>query len=290
MTKKELILELQRRGVEKIYGRALSSCLKVELQAYLNRLSEFQVEEHFSISQVRMYRRCGLQYYFRYIEGIKIPPTGIILAGKIFHETAEMNYIYKKNQGKDLEVDYLQDFFTQKFDEEKDNALWEEEKPEEVKDLYVKTIKPFREEILKPTEPELVESEFSLYLNDRQVVGKIDLVDTQKNIRDTKTGKKKKTQEELEKDEQLILYAYAYRTQFGQENEVGYDVAITKKNPETQILRVKIEDWRIQRTLNAIALTIDAILKRVFVPAPDGWWGCHPKYCGYFQLCNKELI
>lgn len=44
---------------------------------------------HLSVSQISMYLRCSLQYWFRYIQGIKAPPNLKLTVGKAGHEGLE---------------------------------------------------------------------------------------------------------------------------------------------------------------------------------------------------------
>ena len=58
--------------------------------------------KYLSVSQVNMYLRCPLQYMFRYIEGLKLPPKSAMTLGKSIHFGIEGNYRQKIDSHKDL--------------------------------------------------------------------------------------------------------------------------------------------------------------------------------------------
>ena len=87
-------------------------------------------EPHLSVTQLRMYLRCPLQYYFRYICGLKIPPTGDITLGRTVHAALEENYRQKVETHRDLPLDQVYDILSERWDEEAQLTLSEEdEKP-----------------------------------------------------------------------------------------------------------------------------------------------------------------
>lgn len=54
---------------------------------------------HLSISQIGMFMRCPAQWMFRYVEGIKIPPSAAMIKGTATHEGVELIYSEKKETG-----------------------------------------------------------------------------------------------------------------------------------------------------------------------------------------------
>jgi len=283
----DLIQELRNRGIDRVYGRALSRCLKHELEAYYRRLSEGDTIQHISFSQINMYLRCGMQYWFRYVEGIKLPPPGAVALGKSVHRAIEYNYQNKIMSGRDEALSTLQDLFVDTFREEAPNALWDEEKPENAEKDGLGLVKTFRQEVAPETFPRAVEKEFNLTFQnvDYKLKGVIDVIDWSGIIIDHKTTKKSYTQDQVETDLQLTLYALAQGTE-----DVGFDVLVRTKTPKAQRLRSKRDDHTKQRALAIIAYVMDGIYKNTFLPArPSDWW-CSPRWCGYWDLCQKELI
>ena len=58
--------------------------------------------KHISVSQIKMFLRCPLQYKYRYIDNLKIPPTGSLLLGSSVHSSLEGNYRQKIETKQDL--------------------------------------------------------------------------------------------------------------------------------------------------------------------------------------------
>lgn len=60
---------------------------------------------HLSYSQLSMYLRCSMQYYFRYVVGLKDPPKVSLSIGKGGHAALEWNTKFKLNSGEDHAAD-----------------------------------------------------------------------------------------------------------------------------------------------------------------------------------------
>ena len=60
---------------------------------------------HLSVTQLKMFLRCPLQYEFRYIKGLKVPPVEAMTLGKSIHSTLEENYKQKIETKKDLPIE-----------------------------------------------------------------------------------------------------------------------------------------------------------------------------------------
>jgi len=64
-------------------------------------------KKYLSFSQLSMFLRCPRQYEFRYIHGLKIPPSGAMVQSKVRHQTLEQNYRQKIQSSKDLRVEQV---------------------------------------------------------------------------------------------------------------------------------------------------------------------------------------
>ena len=53
------------------------------------------IRDHLSVSQIRKYLNCGMQYYYSYVEGIRSAPTGSMIRG-LSVDTAANNHFSKK--------------------------------------------------------------------------------------------------------------------------------------------------------------------------------------------------
>ena len=92
-------------------------------------------EPHPSVTQLRMYLCCPLQYYFHHICGLKIPPTGSLTLGRTVHRTLEENYRQKIQSHEDLPLQQIHEMFSQRWDQEIQLTLFADgEKPGHLKD------------------------------------------------------------------------------------------------------------------------------------------------------------
>jgi ATP-dependent helicase/DNAse subunit B len=66
-------------------------------------------KSYISVSQVKTYLRCPLQYYFSQIEGLKLPPKSALAFGSVTHKSVEVNYKQKLDSHEDLPVEHIQE-------------------------------------------------------------------------------------------------------------------------------------------------------------------------------------
>ena len=97
-------------------------------------------KRHLSFTQISMFLRCPRQYEYRYVQGIKSPPSGALILGRCWHETLDKNYRQKIESDRDLPLGEMQDLFAADFDQvmaNEDVRLQPWEKPGPLKDLGV---------------------------------------------------------------------------------------------------------------------------------------------------------
>ena len=168
------------------------------------------MNKHLSVTQIKMYLRCPLQYKFRYIDSLKIPPVSAITLGKSIHSALEANYSQKINTKQDLPVIQIADLFSDFWEEEAKETLFEaDERAGEVKDEGIGLINVYHEQISPNIQPKIVEKEFELSFENVSYTlkGKLDLVDSQDIIIDHKTSKRSMQVESILSDLQLTCYA-----------------------------------------------------------------------------------
>ena len=259
-----------------------------------------------SASQIVMFLRCARQWAFRYIEGLKVPPSGAMKQGNVFHRMAEKNYAQKMGSRVDMSEGDLADYFAEEFETSwasEEVKLNENETKGGFKDEGVALTRVFRAGIAPKVQPIAVERNFKIVVgkDDAQVLlnGYIDVIDEQGRIRDTKalTPQRVPNEFDLSRDLQLSTYALARKLE-----DVGslptettparlmLDVAVKLKHPEARILPTarSIEGLRLH--LNTVGNVAKAIKADAFPRNPTGWW-CSPKWCGYWDRCmGKGLV
>jgi len=263
---------------------------------------------HVSPSSVDMLLKCGEQYRRRYIVGDIIPPGTAMIRGTGVHAALRVNFRQKLETGADIALDAFTDAAAQGVE-----GAWlkgvtlddeEIESPARAKaatkDIAVALARVAREKMTPRYHPIRVEEGVRLKMSEfpRDLIGYLDLeafdvdlngqVNTARPIVvDTKTAKRSKTQDDVDKSFQLTTYGAAACTLEGLEAiDVRLEVAVATKTPKMQTLhsiRTK-EDFRVG--FDRAAAAIEAIEAGRFLPAPEGAWWCSPKWCGYYSTCK----
>jgi CRISPR/Cas system-associated exonuclease Cas4 (RecB family) len=244
-------------------------------------------KDHISVTQMRMFLRCPLQYYYRYIRGMKIPPNGDLTLGKTIHSTLENNYRQKINSREDLPLDAWTDYFSDEWEKgEKMTEFKSDEKPGDFKDDGYKIIKTYHGYVSRLIQPVDVERGFLIALDGirRPLLGYIDLIDENGCIVDHKVTKRSWQEAKIHTDPQMTAYALAYRRLTGKkENGLRFDVMVRTKNPKIQRLNTerKTEDFgKFQKLLSHVEKAIET---GIFYPNEN--FMCPA--CGYKEMCDR---
>ena len=249
-------------------------------------------KSHISISQVNTYLRCPLQYYWRYVEGLRIPPASALTFGKAVHAAIEHNYRHKMMTGNDVPVEEAKEAFAYAWDRMAPETQFEEgEKPGEVKDEGVRCTALYVTEVAPAVRPVAVEEEFELQFENTEhtLKGVVDLIDASGTIIDTKTTKRSPAADALEKDLQLTTYSLGYRTLKGEsESGLRMDFIVRTKQPKiTSLSAAPRSDREIQRLLKTIAYVARAIRDQLFYPQVHNFT-CNAAGCGYWPVCQEK--
>lgn len=245
------------------------------------------MNKHLSVTQLKMYLRCPLQYKFRYIDGLKIPPVSALTLGKSIHSALEINYSQKIKTKEDLSVNQVKDLFSDLWEADVKETLFEEdERPGQVKDEGIGLITTYHKQVSPTIQPKVVEKEFELSFKnvDYTLKGKLDLVDNQDIIIDHKTTKRSMQEENINTDLQLTCYSLAYRHALGlKEKALRFDVMVRTKNPKIQQLTTQRTQEDIDRFLKILAYVSTAIQKSIFYPNENYFCAV----CGYREMCKR---
>jgi len=240
-----------------------------------------------SVTQLKMYLRCPLQYFFRYVCNLKVPPTGDLTLGRTIHQTLNDNYRQKMKTQCDLILPHITELFSEHWEKEAGETEFKKgEKPGKFKDDGVKLLKAYFEEIAPGVQPLEVEQEFLIDTAGTRLPlkGYIDLLDDQDYIIDHKTTKRSYPENTAEKDIQMTAYSLAFRTLYGrEENGVRLDVMVRNKQPKIQQLYGKRTEADIGRFLRLAEQLEKGINAGAFYP--NGSYMCGN--CGYQGMCEK---
>lgn len=252
-------------------------------------------QEHISVTQINMYLRCPAQYYFRYVEGLKIPPSGALTLGKSVHEAFEYNYSQKIDTHEDLPVEDVKEVFADVFDKgAAETQFTEDEKPGELKDTGVAIVDLYQRTHAPMIQPVAVEKEFTIIIpeiaEDVPLLGYIDLVDDKQQVIDHKVYKKTPTDNHVQTDLQLSAYALAYNYLYGGVPvKLALDCLVKTKQPKI----IRMETYRTQTDINRFINTahgvVNSIKNEIFYPKEQDNFLCSPKWCGYWGQCHNRF-
>ena len=246
-------------------------------------------KELLSVTKLKMWLRCPLQFRFRYVEGIKIPPDSGLTLGKSVHAGIEGNYVQKLISFNDLPLADVLDIYSTAFEKYMQEEFnFGEDKPGEVKDLGAELLKVYHTELSPKIQPVSVEEHFVLEFENVPYgfQGYTDLTDSLGNIRDAKTSKRSYSQDAAEKDIQLTAYNLAHNCLKGTKiNGLVFDVLVKNKTPKVQtISSPPRSEAQLNRLLKLIGSVAQSIKTGNFYPC-ESPMSC--SWCGYKQLCEK---
>jgi putative RecB family exonuclease len=251
---------------------------------------------HFSVSQLTCYLQCPLQYYFQYELGMawEKTPSAVVFGSTIHTAVEAINRGLMEGQPiKNIEAEnvFLDSW---KYNLKENQISWKED-PTELSEKGKVLIQLYYDQMRyeKPTDVELpfrlplIDPLSGLFVEKRDVVGKIDAIVVEDTIIEIKTSGKSPVQQEIDQNIQLTLYSWAYRMLFGS-NERNIKVISLVKTKEPKI--VVTETQRTKRDHSWLIATIAQVIRgielRLFYPNPIGGFGCFN--CQYNTYCKED--
>ncbi|MDW8056607.1 MAG: PD-(D/E)XK nuclease family protein, partial [Elusimicrobiota bacterium] len=237
--------------------------------------------------QIAMYKRCPQQYYFRYVEGKKIPPKSQRILGTGVHTGLEEGFREKKlSGGNDVKIrKIMEDKAVETIEmivKTEQEIDWGEDNLDKIKDDGAKMCRVYYTEKGKKIKPEDVEKEFEIVLNgvDLKLKGKIDLT-TKKKIIDYKTGAQKPADEWIFYDDQLKIYRLVTPLQ----TEAHWIIRYKTKDPQIFVYQYQPSEQEIQKVLQDVIIVSKLIRTGYFYRKNDikicSW-------CGYKDICQNK--
>lgn len=276
---------------KKVVRKAVASkkvvASKKEVVVDVNRL-------RLSFSGADTYLRCGKQYQFRYVDGLKEPPKIVMIEGSSHHKSLEMNNLSKRDKGSDMHPTQLTDIFMDDFrtriakeqEEKKAKADWGGETEDSIfsraKVLHLRYI----QDIAPGIHPVEAERKFELPFTSNGVnvllTGVCDL-ELDKAIFDYKTVSKSKGQNEVDNSLQLSLYSWATKKRV-----VGIIELLKTANPHVGLLQSVRTPQQVMWALQVVAEAARSIQAGVFPLSSPSAWNCSAKWCGYWSRCRGK--
>lgn len=145
-------------------------------------------KEHLSFTQLSMWARCSMQYYFRYVLGLKERPSLRLVNGKSGHAAVEFNSLHKMQTKADAPTEQILDTFSTDYDLQtqilEPGDLKAGEDIGQTKDATIETLRYYRARHAERITPLAVEQEFRLEITPdedfqeplKPIIGRIDVI------------------------------------------------------------------------------------------------------------------
>ena len=248
--------------------------------------------KHYSPSQINMYLRCSMQWAYRYIHVLKIPPSSSQIQGSSYHKAMEFNLSQKIESKKDLPLEEVKASYSDEFDNKIKEVDWNDKEKSQGIDKVKGSLK---DEGIKITElahtvfnpqihPKEVESPFKISFDntDYTLDGVIDVVDINNIVIDHKTTGKTPSTISQQEIIQGAIYSIAKNT-----NQVMFNYVIKQKTPKTITLEKQMDDSDKEYVLKVVSAIDSAVNKELFYPNRASMM-CSKKNCGYWAQCEKD--
>lgn len=240
-------------------------------------------------SSIAMFLKCPRQYMFRYEMGMVMPPKAALTLGRAVDIGVTTNFKQKIETKTDVPIEAVLDSYSDSFEKESLNTIWEDEKPGDVKDLGVKMLKHYHEVAAPKIQPISVQEGFRIETEEYALGGTLDLTDENKIIRDTKTSKMSYQEDAVSDSLQATMYDFAYETKHGEKaNGFAYDVITKTKVPKYQEIKGVVTLGQRERMFESISIMHKQIYRGEYQYAPEGAWWCSKGWCGYWDQCKGK--
>jgi hypothetical protein len=250
-----------------------------------------------SASSVTTFLRCGSQWYYAYVQGVKAPPSLRAIRGIAAHAAVEVDMRQKIKSRVDIPVADMLDAYDESWNEETQDgfATQNDEKPGEVKDKGYELVRLYHTEVAPKIQPTLVEEPIQFSINGQAYSGQIDIAEMVEPdlwgppekrlvIRDTKTTGRSPV------DGSYLLnmtgYAIAQRQRTGQiEADTVLDYLVALKEPKYKEIRMggPVTDAQIAQFATVVGSVADSINAGRFVP--NGLINGACGWCGFRDIC-----
>jgi len=283
---------------------------------YQRLLEEATIEEcaltlprgYLSVSQVETYRRCPLQYYFRYIKNLIRVPSAALAEGRALHASVAVGHVESAKTQR-VPLDVMLDAYNDYWKEIRKDVDWKTEKTETSEDMITRRdrvfLSQYGDQFIPKLHPRLdstgpfVERRFWITVGEARVpvLGFIDLVaknetkfedgkspdgSGEEEVIDHKVISKMKSQDDVDNDLQLSVYSRVMELP-----RVRYQCFLKNKKPQIKAVAARRSEHSWKWAEFVITQIAECISKGVFPPGPDGW-ACTSRWCGYYDMCRGK--
>jgi putative RecB family exonuclease len=245
-----------------------------------------------------MFDRCPRQYFYRYCEGLVLPPAVAMIVGTGVHVSSAKDLTAKRDTGDLLPLKAVTeaafDAVNGEWDktgvmlDDEERLLGEKRVRGEAVDASVALAKLHHKELAPTIRPKHIERGFSVPLKNHpfDLGGTIDLQEDDGTLHDLKTRAASPPAGLADTSLDLSFYGLAAWSLDGTPPpKLALDCLVKTKTPKI----VTLVTTRTKAAYNALLLRVElvnrAIESGVFPPCSPDSWCCSAKFCGYFGRC-----
>lgn len=250
-------------------------------------------------SMIGMFDRCPRQYYYRYCEGLKLPPAAAMIAGAGVHVAAAADLTAKRDAGDLLPtqvvLDAARDAVNAEWEREgalldpDERVLGEQQVRDQTVDTAVSLAALHHAELAPTVAPQHIERPFLVELKGFPVdlAGTLDLQEQSGTVRDLKTRSSAPPAGLADASLDLTCYGLAARALDGKAPpSLALDCLVKTKTPKLVSQSTTRSDAAYRAFLLRVEVISRAIESGVFPPCSPESWVCSERWCGYWPICE----
>lgn len=248
-----------------------------------------ELTESVSASRLNTWQRCRLQFYFRYVEGIRKAPTAALHVGTTVHSVLQQWNLARWRR-QPMDTDALKSVF-QKMWKSEDDIDWDDGQEAVKQSAWAVLEVYFRDTPIPADEkPEGVEVSVEADLSPQglpKLVGVLDLVRAGGRIVDFKTSARSPDPEMVihSHETQTTVYALLYREATGaREGGIELHHLVKTKTPKLVVTDVgSAREGQVTRLYRVMEDYVRGLEQEAFMPSP----GLQCSSCEFFNECRR---
>jgi hypothetical protein len=253
----------------------------------------------FHHSMLSMLSKCGMQFYYRYIEGKKSPPGVAMIIGTAVHKACELDLRHKMETGQPAPLDAVKQKAGEALEatwigeepmlDEDEKALGKARVRGIAKDEAVALSALANRELTPVLQPIAVEHKIRLEIGGFpfDLEGTIDVLE-EHTLRDRKTASKSPSGDEADGNPQHELYHLMRFKETGQRIDTYALDYLVKNKTQKAVSVTAPAAGSFDPIKKRLELAAKVVETGAFYPAdptgPSGWV-CTQKWCGYWNVC-----
>lgn len=256
---------------------------------------------HRSASQLRLFKRCGVAYGFKYDDKVRGAKSVPAARGISVHDAVAFNLSQKVNTRHDLPLDAVTDRAAQAVDEQFAGALHLSDAERKIgfrkirgatRDVAVEMTRAFHLRQAPHVKPLYVEKLIRVHTNPKRlafdVVARIDHATRDHVVWDLKTTRSALRADIEHIDEQLTLYYPVHKAKTGKYPKAVGLLGVTQERAQPARIERRLSSRTpedVRSIVNTLRVVDEQIRSGRRIPtAPENWW-CSEKWCEFWTIC-----